>query len=163
MHDVGRRRARNQRLDGVSLRHCDRYKRGRVLDRESVRGRPRNSPFIRKVDTRGIISSVTNDNTTGPSCAFGDTAFVPLNIAVDSAGNLYDVELTPDCARKLSPDGTVTVVAGNGQYGFSGDGGPATQARLNVPNAITLDNKGNIYLPTVGEFAWSIRPGSSPP
>jgi uncharacterized protein (TIGR03437 family) len=109
-------------------------------------------PFIRKVDAQGIISSVTNDNTTGPSCFEGDTAFVPLNIATDSAGNLYDVELTPDCARKLSTNGTVTVVAGNGQYGFSGDDGPATQARLNTPTAITIDSKGNIYIADGGRI-----------
>jgi uncharacterized protein (TIGR03437 family) len=98
-------------------------------------------PFIRKVDAQGIISSVT-----------ADTAFVPLNIAVDSAGEVYDVELIPDCARKLSTDGTVTVVAGNGQYGFSGDGGPATQARLYAPSAITLDSKGNIYIADGGRI-----------
>ena len=113
---------------------------------------PEHFPFIRKVDAQGIISSVTSDNTTGPPCFAGDTNFVPLNITVDPEGNLYDVELTPDCARKLSPNGTVTVVAGNGQYGFSGDGGPATQARLNSPTAITLDSKGNIYIADGGRI-----------
>jgi uncharacterized protein (TIGR03437 family) len=132
---------------------------GEVYWIESPFGGAATLPFIRKVDTRGIISSVTNDKTTGPPCSFGDTPFVPLNITVDSAGNLYDVELTPDCARKLTPNGTVTVVAGNGQYGFSGDGGLATQASLSWPVAIALDSKEDIYIADGGRIRFVNQAG----
>jgi NHL repeat len=42
--------------------------------------------------------------------------------------------------------GTITTVAGTGQVGFSGDGGPATQARLNIPFGVTVDSAGNLFI-----------------
>ena len=48
--------------------------------------------------------------------------------------------------RKLGPDGLLVTVAGAGTFGFSGDGGPATQARLSLPRGIALDPAGNLYI-----------------
>jgi hypothetical protein len=46
----------------------------------------------------------------------------------------------------VTPDGTITTVAGNGIEGFSGDAGPAANATLNSPAAVAVDAAGNIYI-----------------
>jgi hypothetical protein len=51
-----------------------------------------------------------------------------------------------DRVRKISPSGTITTVAGTGTAGYSGDGGPATQARLSCPIDLALDAAGNLYI-----------------
>ena len=48
--------------------------------------------------------------------------------------------------RKVSPGGTITTFAGTGKFGFSGDGGPATSARLDSPPGVAVDGKGNVYI-----------------
>ncbi|HZS49907.1 MAG TPA: hypothetical protein VFA54_03540 [Bryobacterales bacterium] len=66
--------------------------------------------------------------------------------AIDLEGNLYIADQGNDRIRKISPDGTITTIAGNGQTGFSGNGVPATQAELNSPISVVLDQKGNLYI-----------------
>jgi len=68
--------------------------------------------------------------------------------AVDAQGNVYVCDMQNHIVAKVSRDGMLTVVAGNGirPGGFSGDGGPATSASLNVPQKIALDWVGNIYI-----------------
>jgi sugar lactone lactonase YvrE len=61
----------------------------------------------------------------------------------DAQGNLYLADYTS--VRKIDPSGTITTVAGTGRFGFSGDGGPATQAKLTASD-IALDGKGNLYI-----------------
>ena len=57
-------------------------------------------------------------------------------VAVDAAGNVFVADHGNNMVMRLSPDGTLTVVAGNGSPGFSGDGGPATHASLNAPSGL---------------------------
>ena len=65
----------------------------------------------------------------------------PTGLAVDALGNLYIADSGNNVIRRVSTNGVITTVAGNvaadqasgGLGGFSGDGGPATQARLNSP------------------------------
>src|SRR5438874_1864038 len=59
--------------------------------------------------------------------------FGPLGIAVDSGGNIFIADTNNNRVRKITPDGIITTVAGNGQNGSAGDGGPATAAQLNGP------------------------------
>jgi hypothetical protein len=70
----------------------------------------------------------------------------PYGLAIDSAGNLYIADYSDQAIRKVSAaTGIITTVAGNGNNGFSGDGGPATSASLSWPAVLALDSAGNLY------------------
>ena len=99
---------------------------------------------IRKVSPAGIITTIA-----GRQFSSGDPNDVgyPTSLALDAAGNLYIATLGG--VRKLSPDGTLSTVAGNGTFGGttpSGDGGPAINARLQGLWAVALDAAGNLYI-----------------
>ncbi len=73
----------------------------------------------------------------------------PFALAFDARGNLYIAEGYGNCIRKVAPDigNTITTFAGAcGKFGFSGDNGPATQARLNSPEAIVFDAQGDMLV-----------------
>lgn len=70
----------------------------------------------------------------------------PLGIATDATGNLYIADQANRRIRKVSPSGIITTIAGTGTFGFSGDGGLATAAQLNEPQAVAVDNAGNVYI-----------------
>jgi len=72
----------------------------------------------------------------------------PQGVAVDAAGNYYIASFNQHRVFKVSTSGTLTVVAGNGVQGYSGDGvvGGAANASLYHPYAVTLDSTGNIYI-----------------
>ncbi len=75
----------------------------------------------------------------------------PLGIALDTQGNLYIADTDNHRIRRVDAlTGIITTVAGTGEPGFSGDGGPATSALLNTPNAIAVDSAGNIYISSGG-------------
>jgi hypothetical protein len=74
-----------------------------------------------------------------------------LSMAVDSAGSLFMVDMANNRIRKVSPEGIISTVAGSGATGvgsggFSGDGSPATSARLNLPASVAIDAAGNLYI-----------------
>jgi sugar lactone lactonase YvrE len=94
---------------------------------------------IRKVDASGTISTVAGNGTQGFS---GDGAAatlaqltIPQGVALDAAGNLYIADRNNQRIRKVDASGTISTVAGNGTFGFSGDGGAATLAQLWNPRA----------------------------
>jgi sugar lactone lactonase YvrE len=77
----------------------------------------------------------------------------PTDVALDAEGNMYISDTGDYCSgpggdtvRKVDPHGTITTVAGTGEAGFSGDGGPATKARLDFPSAVAVDREGNLYI-----------------
>ena len=69
-----------------------------------------------------------------------------VGVAGDKAGNLYTSDDINHLVYKITPSGVITVVAGNNIAGFSGDGGPATNASLNLPFGLALDAAGNLYI-----------------
>jgi uncharacterized protein (TIGR03437 family) len=69
----------------------------------------------------------------------------PNGVGLDPAGNLYIADSSAFLIRKVS-NGVITTAAGNGDYGFSGDNGPATSAKLGSPQAVAVDSAGNLYI-----------------
>ena len=108
---------------------------------------------VRKI-SGGVISTVAGNGTPGFGGDGGAGASAqlntPLGIAVDGAGNLYIADFSNNRVRKVSTGGTITTVAGNGNSGYSGDGGPAINAQLNTPTAVALDGSGNLYIADAG-------------
>ena len=105
---------------------------------------------IRKVDTNGIITTIAGggnppDGLGDGGPATGARLDRPQDVAVDSEGNVYIVDCFNQRIRKIDTSGIITSVAGNGIRGYSGDGGPATQAQLNYPNDVAVDAEDNLY------------------
>ena len=75
---------------------------------------------------------------------------LPLDVTVDGSGNIYIVDTQNRRIRKVDAEGITTTVAGNGSMGYSGDGGPATEAELYVPYAVAFDASGNFYIADEG-------------
>src|SRR5262249_42000988 len=70
----------------------------------------------------------------------------PTAAISDNNGGFFVVSTTQNKVYRVAGDGTLTIVAGAGDYGFSGDGGPASSAHLASPNGIALDANGNLYI-----------------
>ncbi|MBL8524726.1 MAG: hypothetical protein JNN20_13630, partial [Betaproteobacteria bacterium] len=105
---------------------------------------------IRKIATDGTISTIAGNGTFGVG---GDGAAAtsvglngPAGVAVDRLGNVYFSEPYLSKVWKVSPAGVLTVFAGNGTQGYSGDGGLATDAMLSMPGALAVDHAGNVYI-----------------
>ena len=107
---------------------------------------------IRKVAAgSGIVSTYAGNGTltysgdNGPAMSAGIS--YPEGIAIDASGNLYIAESGSQHIRKVaSSTGTITTVAGNGQYGYTGDGGAAASAKLGGPTGVAIDVAGNLYI-----------------
>ncbi|MGW2367126.1 NHL repeat-containing protein [Streptomyces sp. NPDC001667] len=105
---------------------------------------------VRKVSPNGIITTVAGNGTAGfvsdGGPALGTSLNTPIGVAVDGARNLYIADTNNHRVRKVSPNGIITTVAGNGQAGFVSDGGPAVATKLNSPHAVAVDAAGNLYI-----------------
>jgi gliding motility-associated-like protein len=110
------------------------------------------STVIRKIDPAGVITTVSGQFTD--NCGVGDGG--PLTLArfraisaitFDQFNNLYVADYGCNTIRKVNTSGIITTIAGNGTLGYSGDGGPATQAQLRYPCKVGVDNAGNVYIP----------------
>jgi DNA-binding beta-propeller fold protein YncE len=112
-----------------------------------------------KVTPQGQVVDVAGDGTAGYSGDGGLGAFAELNeptgLALDSQGNLYIADSANNVIRRVdAKTGIITTVAGDyaadkasdGLGGFSGDGGPATQARLNDPQGVAVDGAGDLFI-----------------
>ena len=115
----------------------------------------------------GTISTVAGNGTAGFS---GDgqlatsALHTPFGVAVDASGNVYIADTGNSRIRMLTKStGVISTVAGNGSFGYSGDGGLATSAQLNAPRGIAVDASGNVYIADTGNcrIRMVTNPGSS--
>jgi len=105
---------------------------------------------IRKIDTSGIITTFAGNGTVGYYGDGGPATNAALNnpnrIGIDIYNNIYIGDADNNVVRKVDTLGIITTVAGTGTAGFSGDGGPATAAKINQAMAVTFDGNGNMYI-----------------
>jgi len=107
-----------------------------------------NNFVVRKVSAAGIINTIAGNGSQGYSGDGGPAVNAqfsyPRSVAVDNSGNLYIAD--DSVIRKVSAIGIITTFAGNGSRGYSGDGGPASDAQINDPFGIAVDAAGNLYI-----------------
>ena len=105
---------------------------------------------IRRVTPDGVISTVAGTGSCGFSGDGGPAVEAQIcrsrYIALSPAGELYISDLSR--IRKVDLAGTITTIAGNDTFGFSGDGGLATEASLE-PSDVAVDGDGNVYMSTI--------------
>jgi sugar lactone lactonase YvrE len=105
---------------------------------------------VRKITSRGVISTAAGNDISGYSGDGGLATYAKLNrpasVVADIAGNVFIADTNNYCIRKVTPDGIVSTVAGNGTYGFSGDGGPAVYAQFSSPAGVAVDAAGNLFI-----------------
>jgi len=108
---------------------------------------------IRLVDTNGFMHTFAGNGTWGNSGDGGPATNaefqLPTAIAVDKKGNVYFSDEGNGNIRKINTHGIITTIAGTGMSGYSGDGGPATNAEIDVPWGISVDGIGNVYVPMI--------------
>ena len=117
---------------------------------------------IRKIDGQGMMSTVAgsgaangpDDPEIGDGGAATEAKFASAcGLALDAAGNLYISDSANHRVRKVDRAGTITTVAGSGdtRHGdYTGDGGPATAARLNYPAGLAFDGAGRLHIADLG-------------
>jgi DNA-binding CsgD family transcriptional regulator/sugar lactone lactonase YvrE len=107
---------------------------------------------VRKVDAlSGVITTVA-----GSTNVYGDTGTggqataarlsLPFGVAVDHHGALFIADTGNNRIKEVLPNGIIRIVAGNGQAGLSGDGGPAASARLSGPTDLAFDTSGDLFV-----------------
>ena len=115
---------------------------------------------LRRVDgVTGIITTVAGNGTPGfagdGGAATQAEISAPSGIVLDGAGNLFFTDTGNHCVRRVDAfTGIITTVAGTaGVQGFGGDGGAATAAKLSLPEGLTFDAAGNLYIADTGNNA----------
>ena len=106
---------------------------------------------VRKVNTAGVITTVTGTGTGGISGDGGVATAAQINgpsdVAVDGSGNIYIADYGNHRIRKVDAStGNISTVAGTGTAGYSGDGGAATAAQFDGPFKVAVDGAGNLYI-----------------
>ena len=105
---------------------------------------------VRKVSAKGIITTVAGNRNSGYSGDNGPARLAeisyPYGVAIDGRGNLFIGDHGNNRIRMVNKEGTITTVAGNGDAGYSGDGGSAIQAAINQPTFVYADNINNLYI-----------------
>ena len=114
-----------------------------------------NNHMISRIGSDGVLTVIAGNGIPGYSGEGGKATdaslWFPLAVAQDTSGNTYVSDSSNHIIRRISTDGTITVIAGQPRHaGYSGDGGPATNALLNLPAALTFDSSGNLYVMDFG-------------
>lgn len=110
-----------------------------------------NNHVIRRISRDGVITTVAGTGKKGYSgdggLALSATLNEPYEVRFDRQGNLFFVERLNHIVRRVDANTKrIATVAGDGQAGFAGDGGPAVNARLNQPHSIQFDAQGDLYI-----------------
>jgi hypothetical protein len=107
-----------------------------------------------KINSSNIISIFAGTGIVGSSGDGGpaDAAKIgfPYGVCSDNAGNIYITDQYNGTVRKVGVNGNISTIAGNGSFGYLGDGGPATDAELSSPCAICVDKFGNVFFADFG-------------
>jgi sugar lactone lactonase YvrE len=107
------------------------------------------SSRVRMVDPTGIITTVAGNGKSGTPTAgkpaTSQPVTEPTGVAVDSAGSLYITQWGSYRVLKVDPSGILSTIAGNGQRGYSGDGGPAMSGSFSQAMSPIVDSSGNLY------------------
>ncbi|WP_300681196.1 putative Ig domain-containing protein [Nocardioides sp.] len=109
---------------------------------------------IRVVGTDGVIRRFAGTGLSGgdaaavtaTSTATSVNLWHPTGVAVDAAGNVFIADTYDNRILKVTPAGVITLVAGTGKAGYTGDGKAATAARLSFPAGIAVDARDNVYV-----------------
>jgi len=137
---------------------------------------------IRRIGQDGIITTIAGTGKEGYTGDGGPaleaTFNKPHEIRFDAAGDLYIVDMVNHAVRKITmKTGVITTLAGNGQAGYSGDGGPAAAAQFKQPHSIQFGPEGDLYICDIGNhvirridmktgtistFAGTGKPGDTP-
>ncbi len=103
---------------------------------------------VRKVNAAGIITTICGTGAGGHSGDGGMSTLAvirsPATMVMDTAGNLFFADSI--FIQKISTSGIITTIAGNGIGGFTGDGGPATNAEITGVDELAVDRSGNVYM-----------------
>jgi streptogramin lyase len=135
--------------------HCEFDHEGNLLIADASLGKIR-----RVARDSGVISTIAgngaNDLGVDGSPALETTIGTPYALSADKNGDLYIVDQKTPVVRKVDgKTGRVSIFAGTGRKGSSGDGGPATRAMLREPNDCFLDGKGGLLIADVAD--WRVR------
>lgn len=137
---------------------------------------------IRRIGPDGVLTTIAGTGEAGFSGdggpALEGTFNKPHEIRFDRAGDLFVVDMVNHAIRKIDmKSGVLTTVAGTGEAGYSGDGGPATEARFKQPHSIQFGPEGDLYVCDIGNhvirridmktgivstFAGTGKPGETP-
>lgn len=117
---------------------------------------------VRRINTQtGVVTTIAGSGTQGFSGDGGPAVNAQLNLpsflVADEEGNIFFIDSGNMRIRRIAPDGIITTIAGNGTPGYSGDGGPATEAQFNLSfldvGGLALDPDGSVYLADSDNFA----------
>jgi sugar lactone lactonase YvrE len=105
---------------------------------------------VRKVIPNGVINTLAGVGTSGYSGDGGPATSAqlawPQDVAVGTDGGLYIADVGNHRIRRVTLDGIILTVAGTGEWGYMGDGGPAIRAQLARPRGVTVDTEGCLYI-----------------
>jgi sugar lactone lactonase YvrE len=117
---------------------------------------------VRKVTPGGVITTVAGNGGISAACTVsgvplsGPASGISLSdrtgLGVGGGGNLYIADTDAGCVRRVDSTGTMTTVAGDGNFLFAGDGGSAIAASLDSPLGVTVDAAGNLFISDTGNL-----------
>jgi len=124
---------------------------------------------IGKIALDGTITAIAGDGQSVVRAGNGDGGAAinaelnyPAAIAIDGAGNIFIADAGDNQIRKVTPDGVITTVAGNGLPGYFGDRNLSLNAEFNQPLGLALDAAGNIYVAdTVNRAVRQLSPSNT--